>query len=85
MAWNVYTYSIVPDPIYTAVTMIEVKLLSLTVFNVRDFCVDVVWVRSRSFDEEGTRIHEAAVSPSSLRNTSSIVPAMRMGNNPILT
>ena len=66
--------------------MIEVKLLSLTGFNVCDVCVDVVWVRSWSFDEEGTGMNEAAVSPSSMCNTLSIVDAVRIvTSNLVLT
>ena len=58
--------SIVPDPSCTAVTIVKVKHLFLTGFNVCGFFVDVVWVREWSFDEEGTGINEATVSLSSI-------------------
>ena len=81
MALNVCTCSIVPDPSCTAVTIVKVKHLFLTGFNVCDFFVDVVWVRGWSFDEEGTRINEATVSSSSMCDTSSIVDAVRIASS----
>ena len=62
-------------------TVVKVKSLILTGINIRDFCIDVIWVGGFSWNEEGTRISKATVVASSVGNTSSIVDALSIASS----